>query len=57
MSELGKPFPKYQIKNTFKKMKINVKTPNMNKKALARKQIFVQTLTRSPIWLQNHENV
>ena len=39
MSELGKPFPKNQIKNK----KINVKVPHVNKKPLARNGNSVQT--------------
>ena len=41
MSELGKPFPKKSDKK-FKKNKINVKMPHVNKKPLARRNL-VQT--------------
>ena len=44
MDGLGTPFrKKYPIQKSKKTVKIKVKLPHLNKKQLARKQIFVQT--------------
>ena len=44
MSELGKPFLKKTDRKFKKKQKINAKMPQVNKKPLAGKPIFAQTL-------------
>ena len=43
MNGLGKPFRKKSDPRNRKTVKIEVKFPHVNKKPLARKQIFVQT--------------
>ena len=42
MNGLGKPFRKKPIQKIEKTVKIKVKLPHVNKKPLARKQIFVK---------------
>ena len=44
MSELRKPFLKNQIQKIEKTVKIKVKLTHVNKKSLARRRIFFQTL-------------
>ena len=43
MNGLGKPFRKNLIPKIEKRVKIKVKLPDVNKKALARMRIFVRT--------------
>ena len=52
MSELGKPFPKNQIKK-FKKLKINVKMPHVNKKTTSEKDKFGSNKKLGLEWTMN----
>ena len=62
MNGLGKPFRKKSDPKKLKTVKIKVKLPDVNKKPLARKRIFVQTpfshstlnLERKNFTPQNH---
>ena len=40
MTELEKPVPKNQIKKIYKKLKINIKMPHVNKKTNCEKSKF-----------------